>query len=198
MSPRPRKVTDDQIFEALVRAMQRVPAADLTLAEVGEEAGVTASAVVQRFGSKQALLRALNARFAEGTPDLLAAVRAAHPSPLAAIRAWAEGFAWMVVSPSSLAHHLGYLQLDLSDAVMFKHLRAATRATRETLAQWVEAGITSGEIRAGTDPRALARLLHTTVNGSMMNYAFFREGKPAAWLRDDLELALGPYLLPPR
>jgi AcrR family transcriptional regulator len=198
MSPRPRKVTDDQIFEALVRAMQRVPAADLTLAEVGEEAGITASAVVQRFGSKQALLRALNARFAEGTPDLLAAIRAAHPSPLAAIRAWAEGFAWMVASPSSLAHHLGYLQLDLSDAVMSKHLRAATRATRETLVQWVEAAIAAGEIRAGTDPRALARLLHTTVNGSMMNYAFLREGKPAAWLRDDLELALGPYLLPPR
>ena len=198
MSPRPRKVTDDQIFEALLRAMQRVPAADLTLAEVGAEAGVTASAVVQRFGAKQAMMRALNARFAEGTPDLLTAIRAAHASPLAAIRAWAQGFAWMIASPSSLAHHLGYLQMDLSDAVMFKHVRKATRTTRETLARWVEEAVTAGELRPGTDAIAIARLLHTTANGSMMSYAFFREGKPAAWLRDDVELALRPYLAPPR
>jgi AcrR family transcriptional regulator len=198
MSPRPRKVTDDQIFEALLRVMQRVPAASLTLAEVGAEAGVTASAVVQRFGSKQSLLRAVNARFAEGTPDLLERIRTAHASPVAAIRAWAEGFAWMVATPSSLAHHLGYLQLDLSDAVMYKHLRKATRATRETLARWVEEAIGAGEVRPDTDPVALARLVHTTANGSMMNYAFLREGKPAAWLRDDIELALGPFLLPSR
>lgn len=198
MSPRPRKVSDDQIFEALLRTMQRVPAAELTLAEVGAEAGVTASAVVQRFGSKQALLRAVNARFAEGTPAMLASIRAAHASPLAAIQAWAEGFAWMVATPSSLAHHLGYLQVDLSDAVMFKHLRKATRSTRETLARWVAEAVAAGELRAGTDPAALARLLHTTANGSMMNYAFFREGKPATWLHDDIALALGPYLAPPR
>lgn len=198
MSPRPRKVSDDQIFEALLRVMQRVPAAELTLAEVGEAAGVTASAVVQRFGSKQAMLQALNARFAEGTPTLLEGIRAANASPLAAIRAWAEGFAWMVATPSSLAHHLGYLQLDLSDAVMFKHLRKATRATRETLAQWVDAAIAAGEIRDDTDAATLARLLHTTVHGSMMHYAFFREGKPAAWLRADLDLALAPFLAAPR
>jgi AcrR family transcriptional regulator len=194
MSPRPRKVTDDQIFEALVRAMQRVPATELTLAEVGAEAGVTASAVVQRFGSKQALLRALNARFADGMSDLLRGIRERHASPLAAIRGYAEGFAWMVTSPAAMAHHLGYLQMDLSDAVMFKHVRRATRASRETLAQWVDEAIGAGEIRAGTDATALARLIHTTVNGSMMSYAILQAGKPAAWLRDDIELALGPYL----
>jgi AcrR family transcriptional regulator len=198
MSPRPRKVSDDQIFEALLRTMQRVPAAELTLAEVGAEAGVTASAVVQRFGSKQALMRALNQRFAAGTPDLLAGIRAAQASPLTAIRAWAESFAWMVATPSSLAHHLGYLQMDLSDAVMFKHLRHATRATRDTLARWVEEAVAAAELRPDTDPNALARLLHSTANGSMMNYAFLREGRPAAWLRHDIEIALGPYLLPPR
>lgn len=198
MSPRPRKVTDDQIFDALLRVMQRVPAAELTLAEVGAEAGVTASAVVQRFGSKQALMRALNARFAEGTSELMAGIRAAHASPVAAMRAWAEGFAWMVATPSALAHHLGYLQQDLTDPVMFKHVRKSTRAMRETLAVWAAEALAAGELRPGTDPVGLARLLHTTANGSMMNFAFFREGTPKAWLRDDVALALGPYLLPPR
>ncbi len=194
MSPRPRKATDDEIFSALFRVMQRVPAADLTLAEVGEEAGLTASAVVQRFGSKRALLRAANARFSGGTEEMLAGIRAGAASPLAALRAYAECFAGMVETPAALAHHLGYLQLDLSDPVMFKHVRRYSQLTRETLARWIEEGIGSGEIRDGTDAAALARIVHTTVNGSMMSFPFFREGKPAAWLRADLELALRPYL----
>jgi len=194
MSPRPRKVTDDQIFEAVYRVMQRVDASQLTLAEVGEEAGVTASAVVQRFGSKQKLLRALNARFAAGTGVMLAAIRAAHPSPLAAIRAYASSFGGMVASRETLAHHLGYLQLDLADAVMFKHVRQHTVETRETLRAWVAEAIAQGELKRGTPAADLARLIHTTVNGSMMSYPFFRDGAPAAWLRRDLELALRPHL----
>lgn len=198
MSPRPRKVSDDEILSALFRVMQRVPADALTLAEVGEEAGVTASAVVQRFGSKRALLRAANARFAGGTEEMLAGIRAGAASPLAALRAYAECFAGMVETPAALAHHLGYLQLDLSDPVMFKHVRQYSKRTRETLARWIAEGIAAGELRSGTDSVALARLVHTTVNGSMMSYPFFRDGKPAAWLRADLELALRPYLRDPR
>ncbi|MBX3132521.1 MAG: TetR/AcrR family transcriptional regulator [Gemmatimonadaceae bacterium] len=198
MSPRPRKISDDQVFEALTRVMQRVPAASLTLAEVGAEAGVTASALSQRFGSKQALLRALNARFAEGTPELLESIRERHASPVAAIRAWAEGFAWLIATPSSLAHHLGYLQMDLSDEVMFTHLQKATRATRRTLAQWVAEAVQAGELQPGTDPAALARLLLATANGSMMTYALLRQGKPVEWIRADVELALGPFRVPAR
>lgn len=224
MSPRPRKVSDDQIFEAVYRAMQRVPAAELTLAEVGREAGITASAVVQRFGSKQGLLRALNARFAKGTESMLAGLRQAAPTPLAAIRAYAECFAGMIASRETLAHHLGYLQADLQDPVTFRHVQRHTRTTRATLTRWVEEAVAAGELRLVPDGRtgsagsagsaetagaegaagtagasggtaeSLARAIHTAVNGSMMTYPFFREGAPVAWLRADLELALRPYL----
>lgn len=192
--PRPRKASDDEVFAAVVRVMQRVKPQELTLAAVGAEAGITAGALVQRFGSKKELMRALNARFAEGTGDMLAHVRAASASPLAAMRAFAEGYAGMAESGETLAHHLAYLQQDLSDPEMYAQVRAHTRRTRATLRRWVKEAIAAGELRADADPATVARIVHTAVTGSMMSYAFFTEGTAASWLRKDLDLALRPYL----
>jgi AcrR family transcriptional regulator len=191
---RPRKVSDDDVFAAVHRVMQRVRPGDLTLAAVGAEAGVTAGALVQRFGSRQQLLRALNERFAEGTGDMLAALRRSSPTPLAAVRAYAEAFGSMAATPAQLAHHLAWLEMDLSDPAMYEQVRAHTRHTRTMLRRWVKEAIAIGELRAGVDPTGLARLVHTTVTGSMMNYAFFREGSASTWVRKDLDLALRPYL----
>src|SRR5262245_15782401 len=43
--PRPRKVSDDDVFAAAYRVMQRVGPADLTLDAIAREAGVTAGAL---------------------------------------------------------------------------------------------------------------------------------------------------------
>ena len=56
MSPRPRKVSDDDIYMAAQRAMSRLGPGELTLADIAAEAGVTAGLLVQRFGSKRDLL----------------------------------------------------------------------------------------------------------------------------------------------
>lgn len=195
MSPRPRKVSDDDVFAATYRVMQRVRPGDLTLAAIGAEAGITAGALVQRFGSRDALLRALNTRFAEGGDEMYVALRAQHDSPLEAIRAYAEHFAGMVSTPASLAHHLAWLEMDLSDPKTHAGVARHARATRAMLERWVREAIAAGELRADTDARALARVVHTTVSGSMLSYPFFRTGKPAAWLRGDVDLVLAPYLI---
>jgi hypothetical protein len=100
----------------------------------------------------------------------------------------------MIATRERLAHHLGYLQLDLADPVMFKHVRRHARETREILERWVREAVDAGELRAAVDPPALARAIHTAVHGAMMTYPFFREGKPADWLRTDLDLVLAPWL----
>ena len=66
MSPRPRKVSDEEVFAAAHRATNRLAPSELTLAEIAAEAGVTAGALAQRFGSKRELLLAL-ARAAAGS-----------------------------------------------------------------------------------------------------------------------------------
>src|SRR5437588_11255415 len=58
MSPRRRKAEDLDVFAALVRVMLRRGPAELTLGAIAAEAGVTAGALVQRFGSKRQLLHA--------------------------------------------------------------------------------------------------------------------------------------------
>ena len=57
------------VFAAVVRVMLRVGPADLTLGAIAAEAGLTAGALVQRFGSKRALLHA-HARYAAATGDI--------------------------------------------------------------------------------------------------------------------------------
>ena len=56
MSPRPRTVSDEHIFVATGLAITRLGPTRLTLADVASEVGLSAAALVQRFGSKRQLL----------------------------------------------------------------------------------------------------------------------------------------------
>src|SRR6266853_335462 len=58
MSPRPRQTSDEAILMATMRVMQRRSPVDLTLADVGKEAGVVPATLIQRFGTKRSLLLA--------------------------------------------------------------------------------------------------------------------------------------------
>src|SRR5688500_20325968 len=111
MSPRPRKASDDEIFRAAYQVMQRLGPTELTLADIAAEAGLTAGALVQRFGSKRDLLLKLSERFSEGTTEMFAQLRRGHRSPLAALRAYAECMAGMAATPAALIRNLSYLQL---------------------------------------------------------------------------------------
>jgi len=69
--------------------MERLGPTELTLSEIAAEAGVTAGALVQRFGSKRQLQIALAEGLAKSAGDLIRALREKHRSPLAAIRDYA-------------------------------------------------------------------------------------------------------------
>jgi len=198
VSPRPRKASDAEILAAAARVMGRVAPSGLTLAEVAAEAGLTPSAVVQRFGSKQGLLAALTRQAAADVPNAFAALRARHRSPLAALRAHARAFAGMGASAAGLAHHLAYLQLDLTDPAMHAAARAQASATRSELARLLADAVALGELTPDADPRRLARLVEVTLPGSLMTWALYEEGSAEAWVRRDLDAVLRPYLPPAR
>jgi AcrR family transcriptional regulator len=195
MAARPRKVSDDDVFSATQRVMQRVAPGELTLTEIAREAGVTAGALVQRFGSKRALLLEITRRFAESTSEMFVQLRATDPSPLAAIRLYAQCMAQMGGSPAAFAHHLAYLQMDLTDPDFFRSLRKHARAVRAELRSLVVEAVAQGELRAGTDPDALARALELTVTGSLWSWAFHQDGTATDWMRHDIEALLGPHLI---
>lgn len=190
---RPRKASDDEIFEAAYLVMQRLGPAQWTLADIASEAGLTAGALVQRFGSKRTLHVALISRFADGVPGMYAALRKLHRSPLAALRAYVDQVACLAASPEGLAHHLDYLRLDLTDPDMHVHFKRQAEAARAFVSAVLAEAVACGELRAGTDTAALTRLVETMITGSLFTWATYREGPAATWMRRDLNAVLAPH-----
>ena len=194
MSPRPRKVSDEAVFAAAIRAMSRLGPAELTLAEIAAEAGVTASAVVQRFGSKRALLLTMSEQLAASTEGFITGLEAKYKSPLAALRAYADCIAGLAVSPAALFRNLAYLQVDLTDPEFRKHLAVQARGTRAGLESLIASAVGKGELARTTDAARLARTVEAVLSGSMLVWGFYQAGTASRWMREDLEAVLAPYL----
>jgi AcrR family transcriptional regulator len=194
MSPRPRKVSDSQLFAATHSVMSRVGPRELTLAVIAKEAGVTAAVLVQRFGSKRALLLALSAKYSDGAGGFIRALAQQHASPLAALRAYADCMAGMAASPAALARSLAYLQIDMTDPDFRRHLVKQARATRAGLRRLIEAALEAGELDRSARPAQLARTIETVLSGSLITWGFYREGNASRWMRADLDAVLAPWL----
>ena len=191
MCARPRRVSDEEIFEAALRAMSRLHPRDLTLAAIGAEAGMTAGALVQRFGSKRELLLALARRGAEACPESNL-VRGGQ-SPLAALDAWVEGFSRLAESPEAFRRNLAWLQEDLEDPELRTLLVRQGRANRAALAGLIARAREAGELNEAADPARLAPLLEALVSGGMMSWASYQEGKASRWMRRLVRDFLAPY-----
>jgi AcrR family transcriptional regulator len=194
MSPRPRKVSDDDVFMAAHRAMSRLGPGELTLAHIAQEAGVTAGLLVQRYGSKRDLLLALSQRFSGGAGDMFGELRKAHRSALATLRAYSDCMAHMASSPAAFARNFAYLQIDLTDPDFRKHLAKNAAASREELEKLIREAIKNGELIPGTNAKQLARTIEAVVGGSMLSWAYYQEGSAAKWMRHDLDAVLKPYI----
>src|SRR6185437_9095242 len=129
MSPRRRKAEDRDVFAALVRVMLRRGPDELTLREVASEAGLTAGALVQRFGSKRAMLLA-HARHVAATADTGVSIPRQTSSPLDTLRSVAAMYAELAESPGAAVRNLAYLLNDLRDAVLRRHLLRLSRTAR--------------------------------------------------------------------
>jgi AcrR family transcriptional regulator len=198
MSPRRRKAEDDDVFAALVRVMLRRGPTELTLREIAAEAGVTAGALVQRFGSKRAMLLA-HARHAATTGDIGVTVPSPRTSsPLDALRSVSAIYAELASSPRAALRNLAYLHNDLADPALRRHLLRSSRAARAHYEKLVAAAVASGDLRSDTKVRALVRSIEVTLGGSFLAWTLYREGAAVDWLRHDLEATLQPYLARPK
>jgi AcrR family transcriptional regulator len=194
MSPRRRKAEDADVFAGVVRVMHRRGPAELTLREIAAEAGLTAGALVQRFGSKRALLLA-HARHAAATGDTGVAVpRLRTSSPLETLKYVTAMYAQLADSPRAAVRNLAYLHNDLADPALRRHLLRLSHAARRWYEELISAAVAARELRAGTDVRALARMTEVTLRGSFLNWTLYREGSAAKWLREDLDEMLRPHL----
>ena len=166
--PRQRVISDDTVLAAAARVARESGPAGFTLAAVGEEAGLSAATLVQRYGSKRALLLAV----AETGLDAI--------GPAFSGGDVVEGFialAGGITTPEAMANSLAFLHLDLVDddfrAVARRHW-AAVRA----------------EVARITGDEELARRLLVTYNGSLITWAVERDGPLPDRLRADLSAVI--------
>jgi AcrR family transcriptional regulator len=193
MCARPRRISDEEVFAAALRAMSRLPPSELTLAAIGAEAGLTAGALVQRFGSKRALFLALARSGAEGEAQLADQFLAEHRSPLQALEAYARCMTSHAETPAAFQRGLAYLQQDLADPELHQLLARQTEGNRAAIARMLAAAREAGELRADCDPGRLSAIVEALITGGMMSWAFRGKGKAPLWVLKLLRDALTPY-----
>jgi AcrR family transcriptional regulator len=194
MCPRPRETSDAEILAATGRVMQRLGPADLTLADVAKEAGVVPATLIQRFRTKRKLLLAAVQTGPGAVPEQFAAAGAKYKSPLKALVELYVECSGFASTPESMANGLAYLQNDLTDPEFRAITLAQFKTIREETRKLLDEAAAAREL-AKCDTAQLARLIQQVNGGSMLDWAVFREGTLANWLRRDLEALLRPYRL---
>lgn len=183
---------DATILSAAARAMAKQGPARLTLGDVGAEAGLSPSTLLQRFGSKRGMLLAV-ARAA--SPDVrrrFAAAPRDAAGPLEALLAVFTGFV-AGITRKEMANHIAFLGIDVGDPE-FRKLAAAQAADLRAGARILLAdAIDTGYLHPATDPVALARAVHVTFGGSLIAWALDGAGPLEETLCADLRALLMPH-----
>ena len=192
MSPRPRQASDQDILMAAFRAIARLGPARMTLADVAKDAGLSPAALVQRFGSKRALLLAAAADAAGGDQYIFPGLRARHRRPVDALLGLADCMTVIGTTPEAIANNLTFFQVDVTDDEFHRHALAASRGMRNGIKALIRDAIAAGELTR-THAGRLASAIHATMNGSLLNWAVSRQGSLVAFVRRDLETVLAPY-----
>ena len=192
MSPRPRETSDAEILAATGRAMQRFGPSQLTLAHVAKEAGVVPATLIQRFGTKRGLLLAACSTAPGSVPQQFAAAREKYKSPLKTLVELYVECSNFASTPESMVNGLAYLQNDLTDPEFRMITLAQFQVLREETRKLLDEAVAEREL-VKCDTADLARLIQQVNGGSMLDWAVFREGSLASWLRRDLEALLKPY-----
>lgn len=185
-------MSDEEILAATARTIFRIGPTRLTLSAVAADAGLSPSSLVQRFGSKRGLMLAFSRSAAHGLAERFTADRAAHASPLAALRASLIEMTAGITTAPTLANHLAFLALELGDPELRretrKHATSMLAQIRVLLAEAIEAG----EL-ADADPERLAETIYVTYNGALISWAILRKGSLSSWLGSALDSALSAY-----
>lgn len=190
---RPRTVADADILMALHAVVGRIGPARMTLADVASEVGLSPATLVQRFGSKRGLLLAFAKAGAETSDYCFAAVRAAHKSPLEALKAAATAMTQSMGSPEELANGLAFLQMDISDREFRKYALESFEKTVSGYRALLDDAMKAKELKP-CDTQKLAHAVAAVSGGSLIAWAVWQRGSAEKWVRRDLETLLAPYL----
>ncbi len=183
MVGRPRLVTDDEIFDAIVTVISERGPSGATMDRIANEVGLTGPALAHRFGTKRQLFLALAQRQPRAVEDLIATKRAEHTEPLDALVGFYTTLVAAMTTKTEVANHLAMLNLDLTDPDLGKHARDQARVIKRCTTELLdEAGV--------ANPADVAIRLYTTWSGAILTWAIDGTGTLSNWIRRHLDEAL--------
>lgn len=171
---RPRVFSDEAIFRATGRILQRGGYSNVTLEAIAKEVGCTRQALVRRYGSKQALILAyLDFSLTQATANYVIDTSDAV-SPLTALRA-------RFVAPpaermeihedrSVQANALSFMLISSSDPEISARFAALHQVYLDEMERLIRAALDRGEL-IGLDPAALTHTLFSASLGETVRWA---------------------------
>lgn len=186
---RPRTVSDDAIYAAVSTVVTSVGPAGLTLAAVAKQAGLSAPALTQRFGTKRNLLVSYAKSQATGVDELFHRARSSSSSAIDAIHAALLEFTSGIDTRAAIANNLAFLHLDLTDAELGAHAAAQSQVLKRQLQELVEVAVSQRELKA-VDAGVVADTIYTVYNGALVTWAIDGRGTLSDWLSERLDRVL--------
>jgi AcrR family transcriptional regulator len=163
---RPRLADDEVVFRGLLRTLARLGYAGLSFAALGEQVGLSASALHQRFGSKVNLLRAfIEWNTARDQAAVQARRREGRP-PLEAVRAVLGDWSASIGPVEASRMFSVYSELAADPLMREPMLRRITLITDE-LEALILAAVKAGDL-VPCDAPAVARALLVGAAGTML------------------------------
>jgi AcrR family transcriptional regulator len=193
--PRKKLLPDSAVLTAAGRVFGRIGPARFTLADVAEEAGLAPATLVQRFGSKHALILAFAEHAANLARQPFEQARLRIDEPLGALRAALLIASRATKSRQELTHALAFLLEDLVDDELRAHAARHARWTEASILELLDSAVERGQLRA-SDTARLARAVQAAWNGALIQWAIRGRGSLAAWIAAVVDTLLEPHLVP--
>jgi AcrR family transcriptional regulator len=194
MSPRPRRLSDAAILEAAFEVVRRTGPERFTLADVGQEVGLSAATLVQRFGSKRALLLAMLQQSVTRTDDRFAKSIAPGESPIETLYAAVLDRFRAVDSPNTLSNGFAFLMLENSDPEFHELAAESANNAIAGYKTMLDAAVEAGELNEElVDTALLAETIHALTWGALMMWSILRMMSPQDRLKRSLDILVTPY-----
>src|SRR5512140_3168276 len=194
MSPRPRRLPDSAILDAAVKVVSRTGPERFTLADVGQEVGLSAATLVQRFGSKRLLMLAMLEQMTSIVNGRFTAKLEEGETPLESLYAAALDRADPNHGPEQVANGIAFLLMEINDpefhAIAISSAQKAVEAYKSRLDDAIEDGDLTD---SGIDTLELAETIHSMTLGSLMMWVINREAETKPRTKRDLDTLLRPY-----
>jgi AcrR family transcriptional regulator len=189
---RPRTMTDDAILDATEQSIAEYGPTAFALDDVARRLGVSAQALIHRFGSKQALVLAVAERRGR---HATAAMEAAADHGASPLRAMLDFFERRMrsrhYSRRAIASGLAFTLAGVSDDAIRPHIVIQVAAIRANLRAFIAAAVTAGELHGEVD--SIATLVEAVYNGALYLWLVDRHGTAWSYFEPTLNALLAPY-----